>query len=61
MHRISADIRGKMIPEMRINGARVYLDPIKDPDLNPDTIDERERVQLPRRRSVTRWSPHRFA
>ena len=49
-----------MIPELRVNGVRIYLDPIKDPALDPDPagIDEKERVRMPRRRrSVTRWNP----
>ena len=62
MQRLNVTIHGRMIPELRVNGARLYLDPIKEPDLDPDEIDERERVKLPPRRyhyhrhSLTRWN-----
>ena len=60
MHTLNIQVRGRMVPELRINGARLYLDPIKEPDLDPDEIDERERVKLPlrryHRRSLTRWN-----
>ena len=61
MQQINMQIRGRLIPELRVNGVRIYLDPIKDPDLDPDPagIDARERVRMPRRhrRSITRWNP----
>ena len=60
MHTLNIQVRGKLIPELRINGARLYLDPIKEPDLDPDEIDDQERVKLPPRRyyrrSLTRWN-----
>ena len=56
MHTLNIQVRGRLIPELRINGARLYLDPIKEPDLNPDEIDEEERVIVPaRRRCIIRW------
>ena len=56
MHTLNIQVRGRLIPELRINGARLYLDPIKEPDLNPDEIDEEERVVVPaRRRCIIRW------
>ena len=60
MHTINMQVRGRLLPELRVNGCRVYLDPIDDPDLDPDTIDEKERVRMPRRQrrhSITRWNP----
>ena len=59
MHTLNVQVRGRLVPELRINGTRLYLDPIKEPDLDPDEIDEEEQIIIPkpRRRSITRWNP----